>query len=105
VGRLGEHLEDRCGLVRVDSGDEQVGLALGDRLGDRLELLLGLAGPVDHLGRAAAEGAEVVDLGEAQVGEGELLQPAQGAVDVDLAGADGLEQGAEGLGRHGAQAT
>src|ERR687897_705333 len=67
---------------------------LGD---DGGALLRRLAGPVYGLGQVLAEGAMVVDAGEAQVGVGQAAQPLDGLVGGDGAHLDGVEQPAQSI--------
>ena len=67
----------------------------------RGDLLDGLALAEDHLGHALAEGAVVIDGGEAEVAEGELPQRLERVVDRDVAPAHALEQLADEAGIHG----
>jgi len=63
----------------------------------------GLAFAEDHFGHALAEGAVVVELGEAEVFEGEMAQALDGLVGGQFALADLVEELSDGFGVHGVE--
>ena len=97
----GEDGVDGFGCFGGGAGGEDVGAGDGHAEEDAGDLFGGLAGGVDNLGEAGAEGAVVVDAGIAQVFEGEVGKAGGG-----LLGGEGLvldfgEEGEEGGGGHG----
>jgi hypothetical protein len=81
----------------VGPGEQDGSPRLGEELGDDVGALLRrLARAVDRLGQALAERAVVVDPCVAQVGEGHPSQPSHRLVGAHGAGADILEELAEG---------
>jgi hypothetical protein len=64
---------------------EDVAASLGHAGKDGGDLGGGLAGGEDHLGHASAQGAMVVELGEAEVFEGQIFEAVEGIADGSAA--------------------
>jgi hypothetical protein len=79
---------------------EDIAFVLG-QLRENLRHLSGrFALAENHLGHALAQGAVMVDLGEAQVLEGEMAEALDGFVGRELFGADLFEEAGQGSGVH-----
>ena len=91
----GEAGEDGIGAGAVGAGDEDVGGVFEEGFGDGDHLFGGFALGEDDFGDAVAEGAVVIDFGEAEVLEGQVAHAREGAIDFEFARADLLEHGAQ----------
>jgi hypothetical protein len=99
-GGAGDHAAGAAGegggdLVRRGAGEQDRALAgLRQELGDDGGAVLrGLARPVDRLGEALAQGAVMVDPGEAEVRVRQAAQGRDGVVRRDGAGPHAVEEG------------
>ena len=81
----------------VQPGDHQVGAGGDDARADRRDLRGALALAEDHLGHAAAERAMLVDLGEAEILEGQMAQALERRGGAKPAGRDLLQEPAQTL--------
>jgi hypothetical protein len=77
--------------VLAGARDEKVLGALGEFDGDVADVFGRLAEAEDDFGHALADGAVVIDLGEAQVLKRHVFEAVHGVVDIDAAGAHLLQ--------------
>ena len=89
---LADLLLDQLGRLLVRTGDEDVLRVLEQVGGDGNHLLGGLAHGENHFGHAVAQGAVVIDLGEAQVFKRHVAHLLQRRFHRDLAAAHFFQQ-------------
>ena len=90
--------------VRPQAGDQHPAVGSHHPPGDRLQVLRPFPLGVDRFGEAVAELAVEVELGEVEVGVGELGEIAQGLVRRAIPGGHRFEQAFEVVGIHDGRA-
>ena len=100
LGSRVERGDLREGLT-AGAGHEHALAAAGDALHDGQQLLRALAGAEDGLGKAPAQRAMVVHLGEPEVLEGQALEALQGLLGRNTPLPHFVEEVPQGLGTHG----